>query len=89
MLDLDSYDLEHSSLSGPFTRDGVTVEIEIFRIAGTQDLWQLEVIDPNGRPTAWHQQFTTEQEAFEAFAAMMEADGIASFGNQQLKRHQA
>jgi hypothetical protein len=38
----DERDLEHSPLPGPFTRDGVTVEVETYRYAGTQDPWRLE-----------------------------------------------
>jgi hypothetical protein len=42
----------------------------------------MEVIDPNGIPTVWHQTFATEQAAFKAFVAMVEADGIASFASR-------
>jgi hypothetical protein len=79
MSDLDNCDFEHSTLSGEFTRDGVTVEVEIYRTAGSEELWRLEVVSISGGCTRWHQRFATEQEAFEAFIAMADADGIASF----------
>jgi hypothetical protein len=73
-------DFEHSPLSGSFSRDGETVDVEIYRYAGTQDPWQLVVIDlSSGRCTAWQQTFATDQEAFEAFTAMVEAEGMATF----------
>jgi hypothetical protein len=33
----------------------------------------------SGRPTAWAQTFATDQEAYAAFTAMVEADGMAPF----------
>ncbi|WP_439603649.1 hypothetical protein [Shinella sp.] len=32
--------LEHSELSGEYTEDGVTVLVDIFRPAGTQEDWK-------------------------------------------------
>jgi hypothetical protein len=73
-------EFEHSPLSGSFSRDGETVDVEIYRYAGTQDPWQLVVIDlSSGGCTAWSETFATDQEAYEAFTEMVEADGMASF----------
>lgn len=81
-------DFEHSPLSGEFTHGQITVEIEIYRTAGTQDPWQMVVVSLSGGCTRWHQQFLTEQDAFQAFLAMVEADGIASFAGAKPKlRH--
>ncbi len=77
--DFDDCDFDHSPLSGEFTRDGVTVEVEIYRTVGSQEPWRLEVVSISGGCTWWHQRFATEQEAFEAFMAVADADGIASF----------
>jgi hypothetical protein len=41
-------ELEHSRLSGLFTREGVTVEVQIYRFAGTADAWSLEIVDQEG-----------------------------------------
>ncbi|GAB6972182.1 hypothetical protein PQI07_10910 [Methylobacterium sp. 092160098-2] len=76
----DDREFEHSPLSGTFSRDGGKVDVEIYRYAGTQEPWRLEVIDlSSGRCTAWLATFATDQEAFNTFAAMVEADGMASF----------
>ncbi|SDA24986.1 hypothetical protein SAMN02799622_03526 [Methylobacterium sp. UNC378MF] len=81
-MDFEDRDFEHSPLSGRFTRDGITVEVEIYRAAGTQDPWRLEVADQNGGCTRWHEWFAAEQEAFEAFVAVVEVDGIGSFASR-------
>jgi hypothetical protein len=79
-MDDDDRDFEHSPLSGTFSRDGESVDVEIHRYAGTQDPWQLVVIDlSSGRCTAWQETFATDQEAYEAFTAMVGADGLAPF----------
>ena len=76
----EDHDFEHSPLSGTFSRDGEQVDVEIYRYAGTQDPWQLVVVDlSSGRPTAWAETFATDQEAYDAFNAMVEADGMAPF----------
>ncbi|MGU3663544.1 hypothetical protein ACLBX9_05065 [Methylobacterium sp. A49B] len=73
-------DFEHSPLSGTFRQDGEEVDVEIYRYAGTQDPWRLVVVDlSSGRPTAWAETFATDQEAYAAFAAMVDADGVAPF----------
>jgi hypothetical protein len=46
------------------------------------------VIDQKGGCTAWHERFTTELDAYRAFAAVVEDDGIASFATAPPKvRH--
>jgi hypothetical protein len=73
-------EFEHSPLSGSFSRDGETVDVEIYRYAGTQDPWQLVVIHLlSGGCTGWNKAFATDQEAYEAFTAMVEKDGMAPF----------
>ncbi|MCJ2115485.1 hypothetical protein MKK65_02540 [Methylobacterium sp. J-001] len=73
-------EFEHSPLSGSFTRDGETVDVEIYRFAGTQDPWQLAVVHMSSGSTEWLTLFATEQEAYRAFADAVERDDIASFG---------
>ena len=73
-------EFEHSPLSGTFNRDGESVDVEIYRYAGTQDPWQLVVIGlSSGGCTAWQTTFATDQEAYDAFTAMVEASGLAPF----------
>ena len=82
-------DFEHSPLSGSFSRDGEKVDVEIYRYAGTQDPWQLVVVDlSSGRPTAWAETFATDQEAYDAFTTLVEAEGMAPFtGGEPHLRH--
>ena len=73
-------DFEHSPLSGTFSHAGEQVDVEIYRYADTQDPWQLVVVDlSSGRPTAWAETFATDREAYDAFTALVEADGMAPF----------
>lgn len=71
--------LEHSDLSEEFTRDGVTVLVDIFRPAGSTGGWSLQVIDQDDVMTVWDEPFASEQEAYDEFLATLEADGIESF----------
>ncbi|HTO30159.1 MAG TPA: hypothetical protein VL202_03105 [Pararhizobium sp.] len=71
--------LEHSDFAGEFTDDGVTVLVDIFRKAGSDEGWMLEVIDQEEGLTVWEEPFATDKEAFEEFLATIERDGIRSF----------
>lgn len=71
--------LEHSELSGEFTQDGVTLLIDIYRLAGTQQDWKLEVVTQNEDLFEWEEPFATDREAFDEFLATVERDGIHSF----------
>ncbi|WP_348270298.1 hypothetical protein [Methylobacterium sp. GXF4] len=75
----DDCDYEHSSLSGSFTRDGETVDVEIYRFAGTQDPWRLAVVHMSGGNTEWQERFATEEDAYAAFLEVAEKSGLASF----------
>lgn len=77
----DDCDFDHSQLSGQFKRNGITVEVEIYRIAGTNDPWRLEVVHEHGGCTRWYTHFATEREAYQAFLAVVETDGISFFGS--------
>jgi hypothetical protein len=46
-VEIEDREIEYSPLSGRLTHDGVTVDVKIYRFAGTDDLWQLEVVDHN------------------------------------------
>lgn len=70
---------EHSELAGEFTEDDVTVLVDIYRQAGSQGDWTLEVITEDDDVTTWEEPFATDREAFDEFLATVEADGIRSF----------
>lgn len=84
----DDCDFEHSQLSGRFTMDNITVEVEIYRIIDADEPWRLEVVNEYGRCTRWHERFATEWEAYQTFLAVVEADGISFFdGIEGRTRH--
>jgi hypothetical protein len=67
-----------SPLSRKFTRDGITIEILIYR-TDDDPAWQLEVVDPDGGSTVWEDLFATEQDALNEAFQTIASEGIASF----------
>ena len=74
----DEYKLITSPLSRKFTRDGITIEILIYRI-DADPAWQLEVVDAAGGSTVWEDLFATEQDALNEAFQTIASEGIASF----------
>lgn len=79
--------LEFSSLSGRVTRDGVTVQVHIYRFPGANEAWTLEVVDHENGSTVWDEQFATDVEAYEAFEKCIREDGIRTFTEDAPTRH--
>lgn len=75
----DDRELEFSPLGGRVTREGTTVDVKIYRSAGTEEHWQLEVVDQEGVSTVWDDPFPTDQEAYRVFYKTLEAEGIRTF----------
>ena len=74
--------IEYSPLCGDVTRDGMTVRLQIYRIAGRSEGWSLEVVDHKGTSTVWDDLFATEQDAYAAFIKTLATDGIHSFSEE-------
>ena len=74
----DEHKIITSSLSRKFTRDGITIEILIYRLEN-DPAWQLEVVDPEGGSTVWEDLFATEQDALNEAFQTIASEGIASF----------
>lgn len=72
-------EIEQSSLGGRITRDGYSVQVHIYRFAGTDEEWTLEVVDHEGASTVWDETFADDQDAYEAFERAVAEDGIRSF----------
>ena len=68
----------YSRLCQDVTREGMTVEIVIFRLEDDAT-WSLSVDDEDGGTTVWDDAFPTESEALDAAMQLIETDGIASF----------
>jgi len=50
-------EIEYSPLCEKVTRDGVTMNVQIYRLAVGDDGWSLEVIDEEGASTVWGDRF--------------------------------
>jgi uncharacterized protein len=74
----DEYPIEESPLNRTVTRDGMSVEIQIYR-GGDEKGWTLEVVDHEFASTVWDDLFATDQAALEEAMRTIEEDGISSF----------
>ena len=72
-------ELETSPLSGIHVQDGVTVEVNIFRIAQKDERWALEVVDEDMGSTVWSDTFATDQDAYREFYKTLQEKGIQTF----------
>ena len=77
--DPDNPDIEYSVHSGPHMHNGIEVEVSIFRLAGTNDEWTLEVENQLGGSTVWEDTFSTDDSAYSEFLATLAKDGIEQF----------
>jgi hypothetical protein len=67
----DNHELIYSPLNQTATRNGVTVEVHIYK--GDSTDWILELVDAAGNSHVWDNQFLTDQAAFdEAMRALDE-----------------
>lgn len=77
MTDRDP-NIVHSSLTGLVTRDGITVDVQIYRLEHDPK-WALEVINEDRTSTTWDDLFDRDDEAFAAFEKTVEDEGIETF----------
>jgi uncharacterized protein len=74
----EDYKMIESALSRQITRDGVTIDVKIYR--GEDDGgWILEVVDEFGGSTVWQEPFATEAEALNEVLMTIKLEGIESF----------
>jgi hypothetical protein len=79
-MTIETPEIEFSGLTGMATRGGITVCVKVYRSAGTQDRWTLEVIDQKGWSTVWWETFKSDHEAMEAFVdAVIDGGGMGVF----------
>ena len=67
-----------SRLSRTITRDGITVDVHIFRSEGDPE-WTLEVVDHDGASTVWEDTFATEQDALNEVFQTIAVEGMSGF----------
>jgi hypothetical protein len=70
--------LVHSGLSGPVSKDGVTVEVSIVRLENEPN-WSLEVVNSSGTSIVWDDLFSSDEEAYAAFQRTVAEEGMKSF----------
>lgn len=66
-----------SPLSGEFTSEGITVEVQIYRLA-TNEEWSLEVVDEDDNSTVWDAVFASDKDAYDAFIEDVRDEGLAA-----------
>jgi uncharacterized protein len=74
----DDYTLVHSPLQRRITRDGISIDVMIYR-GEDEEGWILEVVDHLGGSTVWDDPFPTDQAALDEAMVAIEAEGIGSF----------
>ena len=67
-----------SPLSRTVTRDGITVDVQIYRLERDPH-WALEVINEAGTSSVWDDLFDTDEKAYAAFQRVVEAEGMEVF----------
>jgi hypothetical protein len=77
MPDYTKDDLIESLLDQTYTKDGKSIEIEIYRMLDTA--WNVQVVDTFGNSTVWDDEFESDKEALQFVLAEIERDGIDEF----------
>lgn len=67
-----------SALSGDFTADGVSVEVNIIRFQDDGE-WTLEVVSSCGSSIVWEGPFESEEQAHAAFLRIVTEEGMKAF----------
>jgi hypothetical protein len=67
-----------SGLSRHVTRDGITVQLCIYRLE-TNAEWSLEVVNSAGTSIVWDDLFSSDDAANEEFLRTLAAEGMAAF----------
>ena len=58
-------------------RDGIEVDILIYRFEGSNEGWILEVVDEEESSTVWVEPFDTDQAALDEVMRIVEEEGIS------------
>jgi hypothetical protein len=81
----DDYVIINSDLSGEMRRDGITVQVEIYR-GEEDDTWVLEVVDSENASIVWDERFETERAAMDELLATIRTHGMKQFNPHTRKR---
>ncbi|MBB3231151.1 hypothetical protein [Halomonas stenophila] len=75
---LRDYLHERGFLDKAITRDGHTLQVDIYRLEEEDD-WLLEVVNKGGTSHVWDDRFATDQAAMDAVHEAIDEEGIAAF----------
>ena len=73
----------YSGLNQRFTRDGVTVEVNIFRLEHETE-WLLEVVNAKGTSICWDDPFDSDDAALAEFIRTVEDEGMIAFADNNV-----
>ena len=73
-------ELIYSPYCQSIERDGIEVEVWIFKIEGTD--WTLEVVDEFNNSTVWDEEFKTDQDAFKELEKTLREEGIETMSGK-------
>jgi hypothetical protein len=68
MAENDDPEIERSPLCTSVTRGGITVRVEIYRLAEGGEGRSLEAVDQDGVSTVWSDLFPTDQDGYSEFS---------------------
>ncbi len=78
----EDYVVIDSPLSGELRRDGITIDVQIYR--GDEDeTWVLEVVDSENASHLWDDQFSTYQAAMDELIRTIQREGMKQFSPHQ------
>lgn len=75
--------LVRSGLSGRVSKDGIAVDVEIYRLEDDPK-WVLEVVDATGASTVWESEFDSDESALAAFREVLKAEGMETFTERKV-----
>jgi hypothetical protein len=74
----DDPEIIYSPLCRKFTKDGVSVEVNIFTIENGEG-WSLEVVNSANTSTVWDDLFETDTQAYSEFEQTVADEGMVVF----------
>lgn len=69
-----------SSMSRKIVEDGITFDVQIYKIEGTNE-WSLDVVTPDGTSVVWDDLFADDEVAFEEAVNTIRSEGALAFQN--------
>lgn len=70
----------NSSMSRKIKQDGITFDVQIYKIEGTGE-WSLDVVTPDGTSVVWDDLFIDDEVAFQEAVNTIRSEGALAFQN--------